>query len=145
MARRLSHYNISTRYFAQPEDEGITEYPEPVTIAFTGGPDASEKNRSIALEDDVVVITWSVVEGGTYRIDTSNDLEEWDELPQEPYLADQTSWVMLYSRSELDRKRFFKINLISLEAYDDTEFGSSNNAGGPGGGGLPPGPRPPRP
>jgi hypothetical protein len=89
-------------------------------------------------------MTWSVVEGGTYRIDTSDDLKAWVELPQEPYLADQTSWVMLYSRSELDRKRFFNINRISLEDYDDTEFGSSNNAGGPGGG-LPPGPRPPRP
>lgn len=138
-------YNIATRFFGQPEGEGITEYPEPVTIAFTGGPDASEGNRSIAWEDDVVVMTWSVVEGGTYRIDTSNDLKAWDELSQQPYLADQTSWVMLYSRSELDRKRFFKINRISLEDYDDTEFGSSNNAGGPGGGGLPPGPRPPRP
>ena len=71
-------YNIARSYFADPTGEGLTEIAEDVTVSFQGGPSKVERFEALRSDGDDIVISWSAVEGGSYRVDTSENLADWD-------------------------------------------------------------------
>ena len=139
-------YNIATRFFAQPTGSAQTDYEPTVTLHFTGGSGTQERPSSISHEAETLMITWKVIEGATYRMETSTDLESWDPLDDVIHKATSTEWIMAVTAPEGLRSQFFRILRTDLDPYDESPFGSGNTGGGPGGnpptgpgGGRPPG------
>ncbi len=128
-------YNIATRFFGDPVGGNLTSIDEDVEVSFVGGPARVEDVSSSAAMDDTIVITWSVVEGGSYRLETTADFETWDQTREEV-----TAVGNLLSTSDpgviaSEDRRFYRLRRTGLADYDDAEFGSLG--GGPGGGGAP--------
>ena len=46
------------------------------------------------------MITWKVIEGATYRMETSTDLESWDPLDDVMHKATSTEWIMAVTAPE---------------------------------------------
>ena len=137
-------YNIARSYFADPIGEGLTEITEEVEVSFEGGPAKTELIERIQADGDDIVISWSAVEGGSYRIDSTENLVDWD-VSGSTFVADRDAFQstdegVLASLPE----RFYRLSRTGLANYDDTEFGSAAGMG-PGGGGMgpPPGGGPP--
>ena len=139
-------YNIATRFFAQPTGSAQTDYEPTVTVHFTGGSSTQERPSSIYHETETLMITWKVIEGANYRMETSTDLESWDPLDDVMHKATSTEWIMAVTAPEGLRSQFFRILRTDLDPHDESPFGSGNTGGGPGGN-PPTGPgggRPPR-
>ena len=78
------------------------------------------------------MITWKVIEGATYRMETSTDLESWDPLDDVMHKATSTEWIMAVTAPEGLRSQFFRILRTDLDPHDESPFGSGNTGGGPG-------------
>ena len=117
-----------------------------MALHFTGRSSTQERPSSISHEAETLMITWKVIEGATYRMETSTDLESWDPLNDVMHKATSTEWIMAVTAPKGLRSQFFRILRTDLDPHDESPFGSGNTDGGPGGN-PPTGPgggRPPR-
>lgn len=72
-------YNIGAAYNGNPAGGSVSSISETVVTNFAGGPDSAIRlnapSRNAVTGD--IVLTWSSVDGGSYRVDSSNDLVGW--------------------------------------------------------------------
>lgn len=137
-------YNLAPAYFGDSSmAAGVTEIPAGATVHFAGAGSLAPEVQSVTTnsDDNEITITWSGVEGGIYRVETSSDLETWDETGT-PVTTDSTEMTTSDSTATLQRK-FYRLTQTGLSPYDDTEFSTATGSGGPGGDG-PPGGGPPQ-
>lgn len=94
-------------------------------IIYEGGPEAEPKETQFAIDDASgdVTLTWSGVEGGTYRIEHSSTLQEWEVLNTEA----QTDSGILGNqvdpaRALSETKHFYRRTLTDLAPFDDRGF-----------------------
>ncbi|MCH6256592.1 YHYH protein [Puniceicoccaceae bacterium K14] len=133
-------YNIGNRYFGDSSSAtAVTEIDEPVTEVFAGAEsivDSLTGNPEIS-DDGTITIIWEGVEGGNYKVQTSNNLSDWDTSSNE-FTATSTQFETVSELSDdASAPNFYQLYRSGLADYDDTEFGSSGGGGGPGGGGPP--------
>lgn len=69
-------YNISRTYFGQATG-GNTTLSEVVTTNFVGGANSALILAAPVVSNNVVTLTWSATEGGTYRVEASGNLATW--------------------------------------------------------------------
>ncbi len=118
-------YNISRYYFATPSGGNVNTLPTNRTILFEGGPEAANKMEKPTVSSGTgdVTLSWSGVEGGTYRIDRSEDLETWK------LLDDSATNNAGSFGSEVDSRRattapkqFYRSSLTAIAPFDDEGF-----------------------
>ncbi len=122
-------YNVAAQYHGDPTlSETLNDFPENLTTIFLGGPDSVESAESI--NDDVgIVVTWSAVEGGSYTVQTSADLDEWTDVATDQVATDDQ--LSHSDTPETDETtKFYRITRTALATYDN----GSNDGGGTGGG-----------
>ncbi|MEZ5327658.1 MAG: YHYH protein [Verrucomicrobiales bacterium] len=130
-------YNLAPAYFGDPTlAGGTTSIPESAAVAFAGAASMAPEVQSISAnpDSDEITIIWEGVEGGIYRVDSSTDLETWDETGT-PVTTDSTE--MITTDSTDSNGKLYRLTQIGLSPYDDTEFSTAAGGGGPGGGGPP--------
>jgi hypothetical protein len=71
-------YNIGRAFYGNPTGSAVASLTEQVTTNFVGGPSLNAKLSSPTVTPSTVTLTWSSIEGGTYRVDASNDLTSWN-------------------------------------------------------------------
>ncbi|MFT5188924.1 MAG: hypothetical protein ACI9DF_001609 [Verrucomicrobiales bacterium] len=138
-------YNLGNNYFGDNAlASGVAEIPDTETIitVFDGAPSATPEVESTSIDSttDVITMTWEGIEGGIYRIETSENLTAWDET-DDTFTADSSEITAddPTSLSTLDR-RFYRLTKTGISDYDTTEFSTAAGGGGmgpPGGGGPP--------
>ena len=127
-------YNIGRSYYGRPGANAVANVAAGAVKVFEGGPEKMLE-AGVAVVDPGsgdVTLRWSAIEGGSYVVESSADLEAWE-------LRDG---VMLYDGDEIEvvdpgalgeaGTRFYRTGLVALEGFDDRGFAVDNRVG-PGG------------
>jgi hypothetical protein len=89
---------------------------------FNGGPNTQPTIQAPAIDpaSDSVTLTWSSVDGGTYKVEASSNLQSWTTLnPAIPATPGSTSTPFTESIStQANPKRFYKVTRTGLATYD---------------------------
>jgi hypothetical protein len=70
-------YNIGRAFYGNPTGNTVTSITETVTTNFVGAASAELRMATPAVNNNVVTLTWSATEGGTYQVQSSGDLSNW--------------------------------------------------------------------
>jgi hypothetical protein len=129
-------YNLNRYFFGSPTG-GAVAATETVTTYFDGGPNIQEVARmdNVASDTGNVTLSWSSVEGGTYKVEASPDLSTWSTLTSTQAAASddvRTSYVEDGAATTADA-RFYRVTRTALASYDE---GSSSGGAGSGSSGI---------
>lgn len=114
--------NIGRAYYGNPTGS-TTTIAETVTTNFLGGANLGEVLNPPTKYGSTVVLTWSAVEGGTYRVESSTNLTTWTTNATGVAAVLNTG---SNTNTSTESAKFFRVNRTALANYD----------GAPGGGGA---------
>ena len=129
-------YNVGRNFYGTPNGGSVNTIPGNASLSFVGGPSTQHQAVEVSKNGGVVTLTWSTVEGGSYQLENSTDLETWTEEGAE-IIADATSNTTV-SRAG-NTARFYRLKRTGIAAYDQTGFNNqleeeqTGNGGGTGG------------
>ncbi|YCM43112.1 YHYH protein [Verrucomicrobiaceae bacterium 227] len=109
-------YNIGRNYFGTPTGGVTNAVPANATINFEGGPERPLESQ-ISVANDEVTVTWSTLEGGSYFVDSSSDLDTWQAAP-----ALQKANQLSITEPTSDDQKFFRAEFLGLAPFDDAGF-----------------------
>jgi hypothetical protein len=70
-------YNIGRTFFGTPQGGEVANITEAVTTNFVGAANSALTISAPVVSNNVVTLSWSAVEGGTYRVEVSGNLSSW--------------------------------------------------------------------
>jgi len=113
-------YNIGRTYYGTPSADEENAIPVEATTAFEGGPEKQIENESIEFDpgNGEVTVTWSAIQGGTYVAQQSEDLQEWETLPDAALDGDKLSAV----DTDGSERKFYRTKLLDIAPFDDNGF-----------------------
>lgn len=120
-------YNTGRQYYGVNNGGLVTGIAETVVTNFDGGPNAALNVNAPVVSNDVVSLTWSATEGGTYRVEASSDLNSWTTN------ASNISAVLNTGSASMSRgnsNQFYRVARTALATYDSVV----STTGGTGGG-----------
>ena len=115
-------YNIGRRYYGNPTGGVVNGgvYPETVTTNFVGGANSTLRLQSPSFSNGGadVTLTWSSVEGGTYVVSATTNLQTWATNVTPSVTATSNVARATESGGALNRdRRFYKVTRSSLAPY----------------------------
>lgn len=119
---------LGKQYYGTPNAGNATTVPGDAIELFNGGPNKKESMETPLVDsgNGDVTLTWSSVEGGTYRLEATDNLTSaWTSL-NAAKLADTNSirTVVIESGAALTwPKRFYRVTRTGLSSYDPTYSG----------------------
>jgi arylsulfatase A-like enzyme len=129
-------YTTGRQFFGTPTGGAVTEIVEPVATSFVGGPHKPDAagGAQVNSANGNVTLTWSAIEGGTYRVEASDLASGWTTIVPAVTVAggDAGSVVETGGAAGRDR-RFYRTVRTGVSAYDSTGF--PGTTGGSAGGG----------
>jgi hypothetical protein len=123
-------YNIGRAFYGNPTGAAVTTLTESVSTNFIGGPNAAMALSIPFKANSTVTLTWSAVEGGTYRVETSSNIASvanWTSLASNIVATNVTAQLSTNSSAAF---AFFRVARTALANYDAI----TNGTGGTGGG-----------
>jgi hypothetical protein len=99
----------------------VTSINETVTTHFSGGPNITEEIEppTVSANGNDVTLTWSSVEGGTYRLEATNDLATYSTVTTKAAATNATITSAAESGAAgANPKRFYRITRTALASYD---------------------------
>lgn len=122
-AAGVPQFPVNTGYYFFGTPTGGTSTPaETVTSFFKGGPDIQEQAEVSATNQGTgdVTISWSSIEGGTYKVEASEGLDTWTTLDgaraADPGVV--TGHADLGAMSS-HTARFYRVTRTALAEYDE--------------------------
>ena len=102
----------------------MTSISESVTTAFHGGPNKIETWSAISRDPNTgyVTLTWSAVEGGTYEVDKTSDLNSWTALAPNVTATSDSTQKVDNTLTINDTSREYRAPRTSLATFDSTGF-----------------------
>lgn len=93
-------------------------------LFYKGAASASERwNASpIAVSAGNVTLVWSAVEGGTYEVSASPDLQTWTPVPPVVSATGNTAMKVEANGAKSNKQRFYKVTRTSLAEYDSAGY-----------------------
>jgi YHYH protein len=70
-------YNIGRAFYGNPTGGSVTTISETVVTNFRGGPNLVPVLGPPAVNGNVVTLSWSAAEGGTYQVQSTTNLPAW--------------------------------------------------------------------
>ena len=92
---------------------------------FVGGANAALSLATPGVAGSTVTLTWSAVEGGTYKVEATSDFSNWSTLSTNSTPVGNSG---AYTNTGAPSQRFYRVARTALAAYDT----GSNNTGGGG-------------
>lgn len=118
-------YNVGRQYYGSPTAGTVTTLAETVVTNFVGGPNSVETMRAPTRAGNMVVLTWSAIEGGTYRVEASTDLTTWTtNITGIAAVLNSGS----HTNTSTESTKFFRVNRTTLASYDPVS-GTSGSGG----------------
>jgi hypothetical protein len=133
-------YNIGRQFYGSPTGGTVTSIGETVTTAFSGGSNAPLKATNIVKNavSGETTVTWSSVDGGTYKVEKTSDLAVvFTDL--QTGIASSGIFTSLTESAASQAgatQRFYRVSRTALANYDTNGFpggGSGGNSVAPGG------------
>ena len=124
----LYPYNIGRSYYGNPNGGNAGSVPAGATIYFEGGPETLLKIESISADDGSgdVTLTWSAVEGGSYKVESSPDGNFWTDLPVKVAAASVEASLTDGAKAANAEMANYRPKLDSILPFDDAGFDYSN-------------------
>ena len=119
-------YNIGRAFHGSPTGSAQTSITESVTTNFLGESNLAPKLKTLAAENSVVTLTWSALEGGTYRVESTTDFSAWTTNATNIAAALNTG---THSNSVSGDASFYRVARTVLASYDSAG-GTSGGGGG---------------
>jgi hypothetical protein len=107
-------YNIGRSFYGTPSGGAVNNITEAVTTNFVGGANSELRLSSTRPAANLVTLVWSAVEGGSYRIESSTNLQSWG---NEGIVAAILNRANRSMPSETPN-RYFRVVRTGLAAYD---------------------------
>ncbi len=122
----LFPYNIGRAFYGTPAGGAVTALTEPVSTNFVGGPSASLKLNSPEKSGNEVVLVWTGVEGGTYRVEETQQLTNWIVFATNVSSQQLTGRVTNSSPAAV---HFYRVARTALASYDSVTNGTTTGGG----------------
>lgn len=131
-------YNIGRAYYGNPTGSAVASISESVTTNFLGGPNLVPALQAPSAGNGAVTLTWSATEGGTYRVESTADFNNWTTNATAVAATLDTG---AYTNANSGDAKFFRVARTALATYDlangvGTGGGTGGGGGGGGGGGT---------
>ena len=108
-------YNIGRAFYGVPTGNTVSSLTEQVTTNFIGGVSAQCALASPTLTPTTVTLTWSSIEGGTYRVEASNDLSTWNNKATNVLAQGVTTQL---TTNQNGAAEFFRVSRTGVANYD---------------------------
>jgi hypothetical protein len=128
-------YNIGRAFRGDPTG-GSTTLSETVTTNFLGGPNLRESLNRPSRSGNNLVLTWSAIEGGTYRVEAESTMAGSNWVA---FTTNKVSGTVTGTATELNGAvnpcRFYRVGRMALASYDPVSgsAGGGNTSVAPGG------------
>ena len=119
-------YNIGRAYFGSATGGTVASIGETVVTNFVGGPNGSFSLGAPVKQDATVTLTWSSVEGGTYQVESTTDLSNWNTNAAGVASQGIDTQTNLHSTASA---AFYRVARTALAAYDSVT-GTTSSGGG---------------
>ena len=120
-------YNIGRAFYGSPTGAAVTTLAETVVTNFVGGPKLSPSLNKPSVNSGNVTLTWSAIEGGTYRVESSTHLTSWTTNVTGIAAALNTG---SNTRASADSNKFYRVAMTTLATYDPVSGTSGGTSGG---------------
>ena len=110
-------YNIGRAYYGVPNGGGVSTISETVVTNFVGGTNVTTVLNKPNVQGSTVTLTWSAVEGGSYRVDSSTNLSSWPTLAASVTANGATAG---YTNSTTHNKQFYRVARTGVATNDST-------------------------
>ena len=131
-------YNLAKNYWGDSSLASSIQDTEMetqnLTIQFDGATSIEPKVEEMIHDGENLTLTWVGVQGGSYRLESSDDLTNWDESRTTDLVASEpiTSNQIVGGNTQ----HFYRLTQIgNFSDYDTTVFSVETSTGGGGGGG----------
>ncbi|HYR57980.1 MAG TPA: YHYH protein [Chthoniobacteraceae bacterium] len=127
-------YNIGRQFYGSPAGGTVTSVTETVTINFSGGPNSTLRATSFTRDagTGAANVTWSSVDGGTYKVQQCADLASWADLQTGIASGGASSSFSESAASQGGAtQRFYRVTRTALASYDSTGFDTSTGSAAP--------------
>ena len=111
-------YMINRWFHGTPTGGAVVTVAETVTNVFKGGASLTEAS-SATLTGNQVQLTWTSVEGGTYKIEATENLSAWSTLTETQNAATAPTTSYTETSGAAHDRRFYRITRTATAAYDD--------------------------
>ena len=108
-------YNIGRAFYGSPTGNTVSSLSEPVTTNFIGGASVQSALSLPTVTPTTITLTWSSVEGGTYKVEASNDLSTWNDKATNIPAQGVTTQLTADQNAAAE---FFRVNRTGLATYD---------------------------
>ncbi|HSU54993.1 MAG TPA: YHYH protein, partial [Candidatus Dormibacteraeota bacterium] len=108
-------YNISRTFFGNATGTIVSSITETVTTKFVGAANSSLVMAAPAITNNVVTLTWSATEGGTYRVEASSDVSQWTTNASGIAAAQNKGSITIPKTAP---NQFFRVARTALATYD---------------------------
>jgi hypothetical protein len=119
-------YNIGRAFYGNPTGGSVTTIAETVTTNFQGGPNLSPALNPPAVNGNIVVLTWSATEGGTYQVQSTTNLATWQTNTSGIAAVLNTG---ASTNTSTDSIRCYRIVRTALAPYDPVTASTSGSSG----------------
>jgi YHYH protein len=120
-------YNMGKLYYGDATGGLVTSIMETIATNFLGNTNLPAKLNSPAVNDGTVTLTWSAVEGGTYRVEATSDLSNWTALSTNVAPSQDSGQ---YTNVTSEAMQFYRVARTAVASFDPV----SGTTGGGGGG-----------
>lgn len=123
--------NIGRAFYGNPTGS-TTTIAESVTTNFLGGANLREVINTPSRSGNTVVLTWSAVEGGTYRVESTTNLTTWTTNATGIAAVLNTG---SNTNTSTESMKFYRVNRTAIANYDGAPTSGGGGAGfvAPGG------------
>jgi hypothetical protein len=111
-------YNISRTFFGTTQGAEVASITEAVTTNFTGGASAALILAPPAVSNNVVTLSWSATEGGTYRVEASNTLGTTANWTTNTANVAAVLKQGTTTTAKAATNQFFRVTRTALASYD---------------------------
>jgi hypothetical protein len=120
-------YNIGRGYYGSATGGTVSSITQVVTTNFLGNTNLIQKLNVPVVKNGAVTLTWSAVEGGSYQVEASTNLANWNVLATG--LAPNQIAAGYTNISNVGRG-FYRVGRTSVAAFDSSGTTSINGGGG---------------
>ena len=122
-------YNIGRAFYAAANGASVTSISETVITNYLGNTNLATTLNSPSVSNGVVKLTWSAIEGGTYRVEsTTNLVTAW--TTNVTGVAAVLN-VGSYTNNSSDKQRFYRVARTAVATFDSagiTTFGGGGSS-----------------
>ena len=126
-------YYIGRAFFGTPAGGSVTNLTETVVTNFVGGTNMPLKLNIPVKNNNSVTLTWSGVDGGSYKVESSTDLSTWNSLITN---APAPKALGSHTNTATEPVKTYRVTRTAVATFDPVNGTATGGGGGGTGSGI---------